>query len=65
MKFGVIGGALALTLGLAGPVLADIKIGASVSETGPASSLGDPEAKTLKLLVDEINAAGGVLGQKI
>ncbi|MFC5420922.1 ABC transporter substrate-binding protein [Bosea eneae] len=65
MKFGVIGGALALTLGLAGPAFADIKIGASVSETGPASSLGDPEAKTLKLLVDEINAAGGVLGQKL
>ena len=41
MKFGLIGGALALTLGLAGPAFADIKIGASVSETGPASSLGD------------------------
>lgn len=45
--------------------LADIKIGATISETGPASFLGDPEAKTLKLLVDQINAAGGVKGEKI
>ncbi|KRE20639.1 ABC transporter substrate-binding protein [Bosea sp. Root483D1] len=65
MKLNVFGSALALALGLASPAFADIKIGASVSETGPASSLGDPEAKTLKLLVDEINAAGGVLGQKL
>ncbi len=57
--------ALAVILGFAGPALADIKIGATVSETGPASFLGDPEAKTLKLLVDEINAAGGVNGEKI
>jgi branched-chain amino acid transport system substrate-binding protein len=54
-----------LSLGLVGPALADIKIGATLSETGPASFLGDPEAKTLKLLVEEINAAGGVNGEKI
>jgi branched-chain amino acid transport system substrate-binding protein len=65
MKSGLFGSALALALGLASPALADIKIGVSVSETGPASSLGDPEAKTISMLVDEINAAGGVLGQKI
>ena len=57
--------AAALLIGAASPALADIKIGATVSETGPASSLGDPEAKTLKMLADEINAAGGVLGEKI
>ena len=45
--------------------LADIKIGATISETGPASLLGDPEAKTLKLMVDEINAKGGIKGEKI
>lgn len=44
---------------------ADILIGATISETGPASTLGDPEAKTLKMLVDEINAKGGVKGEKI
>jgi branched-chain amino acid transport system substrate-binding protein len=42
-----------------------IKIGAFFSVTGPASFLGDPQAKTLKLYVDRINAAGGVLGRKI
>ncbi|MBU3731895.1 MAG: ABC transporter substrate-binding protein [Beijerinckiaceae bacterium] len=44
---------------------ADILIGATISETGPASTLGDPEAKTLKMLVDEINAKGGVKGEKL
>ncbi|MGO1068823.1 ABC transporter substrate-binding protein [Lysobacter sp. CA199] len=42
-----------------------IKIGASVSATGPAAFLGDPEAKTLQMLVDELNAAGGINGEKI
>jgi len=59
MKFAMttaLAGTLALGLGFAGEALADIRIGATVSETGPASFLGDPEAKTLKLLVDEINA---------
>lgn len=58
-------GSLALVLGFAAPALADIKIGATISETGPASFLGDPETKTLKILVEEINAAGGVNGEKI
>ncbi|MGD9656746.1 MAG: ABC transporter substrate-binding protein [Methylocystis sp.] len=42
-----------------------IKIGAFLSVTGGASFLGDPQAKTLKLYVDKINAAGGVLGRKL
>jgi branched-chain amino acid transport system substrate-binding protein len=42
-----------------------IKIGSVLSITGPASFLGDPEDKTLKLYVDKINAAGGVDGKKI
>ncbi|NIX75878.1 ABC transporter substrate-binding protein [Microvirga terricola] len=54
-----------ISFGLTGIAAADIKIGATVSETGPASFLGDPEAKTLKLLVEQINAAGGVKGEKI
>ncbi|PDT81580.1 ABC transporter substrate-binding protein [Sinorhizobium sp. BJ1] len=58
-------GTLALILGLTAPAMADIRIGATLSETGPAAFLGDPEAKTLKMLVEEINAAGGVLGEKI
>lgn len=42
-----------------------IKIGAVVSATGPASFLGDPQDKTLRMDVEKINAAGGVLGRKL
>lgn len=44
---------------------ADVKIGAVLSVTGPASFLGEPEDKTLKMYVEEINAKGGVNGDKI
>jgi branched-chain amino acid transport system substrate-binding protein len=44
---------------------AEIKIGSVLAVTGPASFLGDPEKKTLEMYVDEINAKGGVNGQKI
>lgn len=52
-------------LALASAASAEIKLGATISETGPASFLGDPEAKTLKLMVEKINAAGGIKGEKI
>lgn len=42
-----------------------IKIGAPLSVTGPASFLGDPEAKTLKMYVEDINKAGGVNGKQL
>lgn len=42
-----------------------IKIGSVVSATGPAAFLGDPEAKTLKLYVDELNKKGGLLGRRV
>jgi branched-chain amino acid transport system substrate-binding protein len=48
-----------------GEVRADVKIGAVLSVTGPASFLGDPERKTLDMYVAEINANGGVNGQKL
>lgn len=44
---------------------AEIRIGSTVSATGFAAYLGEPEARTLKMLVDEINAGGGVDGEKI
>lgn len=44
---------------------AQVKIGAVLSVTGPASFLGDPEKRTLEIYVDEINAKGGVNGQKL
>jgi branched-chain amino acid transport system substrate-binding protein len=42
-----------------------IKIGAIFAVTGPASFLGAPESKTAKMLVDEINAKGGINGKKL
>ena len=42
-----------------------IKIGSFLSVTGPASFLGDPELKTLQMVVDEVNAQGGVLGRPV
>jgi branched-chain amino acid transport system substrate-binding protein len=42
-----------------------IRIGAFTATTGGASFLGDPQEKTLRLYVDKINAAGGVLGRKL
>lgn len=44
---------------------ADIKIGAILSVTGPASFLGDPEKKTIEMYVADINAKGGINGQQI
>jgi branched-chain amino acid transport system substrate-binding protein len=45
--------------------LEPIKIGAIFAVTGPASFLGAPEEKTANMLVDEINAKGGIKGQKL
>lgn len=42
-----------------------IKVGVLVASTGPLAFVGDPEAKTVKLLVDQINRAGGVLGRPV
>jgi branched-chain amino acid transport system substrate-binding protein len=42
-----------------------IRIGALFSVTGPASFLGEPEKKTLEMLVKEANAKGGIKGNKI
>ena len=49
----------------AGEASAQVKIGAVLSVTGPASFLGDPEKKTLDIYVEAINAKGGVNGQKL
>lgn len=45
--------------------MADIKLGASLSASGPAAFLGDPEAKTIEMMVEQINEAGGINGEKI
>jgi len=42
-----------------------IKVGALFAVTGPAAFLGEPERNSAKMVVDEINAAGGVNGRKL
>lgn len=54
-----------VAFGAGSAALADIRIGASISATGPAAFLGDPEARTLELLVAELNAAGGIDGENL
>ena len=64
IKVSVAAGAVGLLL--CQPVLAQtVKVGSVLSVTGPASFLGEPEDKTLRMYVDKINAAGGVAGKKI
>jgi branched-chain amino acid transport system substrate-binding protein len=53
--------ALVATTAMAGT----IKVGALLAVTGPASFLGAPEAKTLEMLVDSVNAKGGINGNRI
>lgn len=62
---GITAYSLAMVIAGAFGASAQIKIGAVLSVTGPASFLGDPEKKTLEMYVDDINASGGVNGQKI
>ena len=51
---------------LAVPALAEnIKVGAILAVTGGASFLGGPEARSLEMVVEEINAKGGINGSKI
>ena len=46
-----------------GSVVAQVKVGAVLSASGPASFLGDPERKTLDMYVEDINSKGGINGQ--
>ena len=57
--------AVALLVTAASAAHAEIKIGAILSVTGPASFLGDPEKKTLEMYVADINAKGGINGQQV
>jgi branched-chain amino acid transport system substrate-binding protein len=43
----------------------NIKVGAILAVTGGASFLGGPESRTLEMMVQEINATGGINGNKI
>jgi branched-chain amino acid transport system substrate-binding protein len=41
------------------------KVGALFSTTGGGSNLGDPEEKTVNMMVEQINAAGGINGHPL
>jgi branched-chain amino acid transport system substrate-binding protein len=61
---------VALALALASPALPagaaeELKIGALLSVTGPAAFLGAPEARTLEMLTEQVNARGGIAGHKV
>jgi branched-chain amino acid transport system substrate-binding protein len=58
-------GALALGMCALKPAFADIKIGFQAPLTGFAATDGKSAAIAAQMAVDDINAAGGVLGQKI
>ncbi|WP_035272896.1 ABC transporter substrate-binding protein [Desulfogranum japonicum] len=52
--------------GFAGAAQAEvIKIGAIFAETGGAAFLGGPEARTARMLVEQINQAGGINGDTL
>ena len=64
----VLAGAAALAAVAALPGAAaeePLRVGAFLSVTGPAAFLGDPEQKTLEMVVERLNAAGGVNGRKL
>ena len=42
-----------------------VRIGAIFAVTGPAANLGLPESRTLQMLVDDANSAGGIGGRKV
>ena len=69
MKMKLTRNALALSaaalLILSGPALAQIKIGFHAPLTGPTAADGKSSEIGAKMAVDWINAAGGVLGQKL
>lgn len=64
---GIVFAALVATLlfGAVAQAAEPIRIGAIFSVTGPASFLGEPEKNTAKMLEEDINKAGGLLGRKL
>jgi branched-chain amino acid transport system substrate-binding protein len=55
----------ALAPAIAAPSGEPVKIGAIFAVTGPAAYLGAPEERTARMLQDEINAQGGILGRPV
>jgi branched-chain amino acid transport system substrate-binding protein len=65
-KITIAAGLIGLAVSVAGgSATAQVKVGAVLSASGPASFLGDPERKTLDMYVEDINSKGGINGQKL
>jgi len=67
-KMGGVFGILLAAMLLAGPMAQaaePIRVGAILAVTGPASFLGGPEARTLEMLTEDVNAKGGIDGHKV
>src|SRR6266571_7322061 len=60
-----LGLALGVTLALAGAAQAQIKLGMAGPITGPNAAFGAQLKNGVEQAVEDINAAGGILGQKI
>jgi|UniRef100_A0A7V6A5V5 branched-chain amino acid transport system substrate-binding protein len=60
-----VGVGLSLLLGGCSKEKPALVVGGIFSITGPASYLGEPEKNTLQMLVDDINAKGGIKGQPV
>jgi branched-chain amino acid transport system substrate-binding protein len=60
-----LGAGLSLLLGGCAKEKPALVVGGIFSITGPASYLGEPERNTLQMLVDDINAKGGIKGQPV
>ncbi len=56
---------VAVTLCVAPAFAETIKVGAILAVTGGASFLGGPEARSIEMMVEEINAKGGINGKMI
>jgi branched-chain amino acid transport system substrate-binding protein len=54
-----------ILLGIASPSLAEIKIGIGAPITGPNASFGEQIKRGVDQAVEDINAKGGLLGEKI
>ncbi|MDF1536915.1 MAG: ABC transporter substrate-binding protein [bacterium] len=56
---------MVLTFASTAPAADEYRIGAIYASTGPASALGLPEKNTTEMLVEELNAAGGINGKQV
>lgn len=65
MKKGILALAISTALGLSTTAYADIVIGIAGPHTGPSAAIGEQYWRGASLAAEDINAAGGINGEKI